>query len=132
MANKRDKITNCAWCLVLKTLAEKAGSVKKAKTTNRNLNWRSLQQAVQKDLDEIIVHYKTTKKTAPRPSTETVEKVKDFYNRDNISRQLPYKNLTRKIKDCFGKLKLYTQYFITAGDSDLRTYCYSTLLPQCK
>ena len=102
VANKRDKITNCARRLVLNTLAEKAGSVKKAKRTNRNLNWRSLQQAVQKDLDEIIVHYKTTKKTAPRPSTETVEKVKDFYNRDNISRQLPYKNLTRKIKDCLG------------------------------
>ena len=61
-----------------------------------------MQQAFQKDIDEIIVHYKTTKSKAQKLPTETVQKILDFYNRDNISRQLLYKNLTRKIKDHLG------------------------------
>ena len=76
--------------------------MEKAKKTYQNLNWTSLQQAFQKDIDEIIVHYKTTKSKAQKPPTETVQKILDFYNRDNISCQLPYKNLTRKIKDHLG------------------------------
>ena len=102
VANKRDKMTNCAHRLVLNQLAASAGSANKARCSYRNLNWTSLQQAVQKDVDEIIVHYKTTKSTTPKPPTETVKKATDFYNRDNISRQLPYKNLTRKVKDYLG------------------------------
>lgn len=87
---------------MLNKLAASIGSLKKVKCSNRNLNWISLQQAVQKDVDGIIVHYKTTKSTTPKPPTETGKKVTDFYNRDNISRQLPYKNLTRKVKDYLG------------------------------
>ena len=94
VANKRDKMTNCARRLVLNSMTAKAGSVSKAKQFNRKLNWKSLQQATQKDIDEIIVHYKTTKSTTPKPPTETISKVTEFFNRDNISRQLPYKNLT--------------------------------------
>ena len=84
---------------MLNKLATSAGSVEKAKKTYWNWNWTSLQQAFQKDIDEIIVHYKTTKSKAQKPPTETVQKILDFYNRDNISCQLPYKNLTCKIKD---------------------------------
>ena len=62
VANKRDEITNCARRLALKTLAEKAGSVKKAKRTNRNLNWRSLQQAVQKILMRLLFTTKQPRK----------------------------------------------------------------------
>ena len=61
-----------------------------------------MQQAFQKDIDEIIVHYKRTKSKAQKSLTETVKKILDFYNRGNISRQLLYKNLTRKIKDHLG------------------------------
>ena len=61
-----------------------------------------MQQAFQKDIDEIIVHYKTAKSKAQKPRNETVKKIIDFYNRGNISHQLPYKNLTHKIKDHLG------------------------------
>ena len=87
---------------MLNKLATSAGSVEKAKKSYQNLNWTFLQQTFQKYIDEIIVHYKTTKSKAQKPSTETAKKILDFYNRDNISRQLPYKNLTRKIKDHLG------------------------------
>ena len=43
---------------MLNKLATSAGSVEKAKKTYWNWNWTSLQQAFQKDIDEIIVHYK--------------------------------------------------------------------------
>ena len=54
------------------------------------------------DVDEIIAHYKTTKLIIPKPATETIEKVRDFCSQDTTLRQLPYKNLTRKIKDSSG------------------------------
>ena len=54
------------------------------------------------DADEIIIHYKTIKLTIPKPATETIEKVRDFYNQDTTSQQLPYNNLTQKIKDSSG------------------------------
>ena len=40
--------------------------------------------------------------TIPKPATETIEKVRDFYNQDTTSQQLPHKNLTQKIKDSSG------------------------------
>ena len=61
-----------------------------------------MQQTFKKHIDAIIVHYKTTKSKAQKPPTETVKKILDFYNWDNISRHLPYKNVTRKIKDHLG------------------------------
>ena len=73
--------------------------MEKSKKTYWNLNLTSLWQAFQKDIDEIIVHYKTTKSKGLKPPTETVKKILDFHNWDNISRQVPYKNLTHKIKD---------------------------------
>ena len=101
ISKKWDKTSNCARHLVLNKLATSAGSVEKAKKTYQNLTWASLQQAFQKDIDEIIVHYKTKSKAQKSP-TETVKKILDFYNQDNISCQLPYKNLTHKIKDHLG------------------------------
>ena len=102
VSKKHGKTSNCVHHLVLDKLASSAGSVEKAKKTYQNLNWTSLQQAFRKDIDEIIVHYKTTKSKTQKPPTETVKKILDFYNQDNISCQLPYKNLTHKIKDHLG------------------------------
>ena len=102
VSKKRDKVSNCVCHLVLNKLATCAGFVEKAKKTYRNLNWTSLQQAFQKDIYEIIVHYKRTKSKTQKSLTETVKKILDFYNRGNISHQLLYKNLTRKIKDHLG------------------------------
>ena len=47
----------------------------------------------------MIKHYKTVKSKAWKAPTETTRKVLEFYNHDDISRQLLYKNLTRKVKD---------------------------------
>ena len=57
-----------------------------------------MQQTFQKDIDEIIAHYKTTHSKAQKPP----KKILEFYNQDNILCQLPYKNLTCKIKDLLG------------------------------
>ena len=65
--------------------------MEKAKKNYQNLNW-IFAASFQKDIDEIIVHYKTTKSKAQKPPTKTVKKILDFYNQDNISRQLPYKS----------------------------------------
>ena len=101
---KRDNASNCVRRLILNKLSTQYGSAKKVRRSNRGLNWTSLQKAAAAgmDVDKIIIHYKTTKSTTPKPPTETKKKVMDFYNRDTISRQLPYKNLTRKIKDSTG------------------------------
>ena len=50
----------------------------------------------------VIKHYKTVRTKAFKPPTENTKKVLEFYNCDDISRQLPYKNLTRKVKDHLG------------------------------
>ena len=99
---KRDKASNCARRLILNKLSAKVGTANQVRRSNRSLSWTSLQKAARMDVNKIIIHYKTVKSTIPKPRTETVKKVMDFYNQDTISRQLPYKNLTRKIKDHSG------------------------------
>ena len=60
----------------------------------RGLNWSSLQKA-RTDVNKTLLHYKTERqKSKPRP--EYVKKVSSFYNKDHISRTLPY---TKNIKD---------------------------------
>ena len=79
--------------LVLNKLAEN----KKVKQMHRGLNWSSLQKA-RTDVNKILIHCKTEcQKSKPKP--EYVKKVSSFYNKDHISRTLPYKKLTKKSKD---------------------------------
>lgn len=59
--------------------------------------WTSLVKASRLDIDDIIVHYKTRRKNVEIP--ECRKKIIDFYVKDNISRQLPYKNFTIRVKD---------------------------------
>ena len=99
---KRDNITNCARKLVMKKLVESVGSVNKAKKLNRRLSWRSLNSVSKMNIEEVVVHYKKNKVSTRKPPTETRKKVKEFYNRDCILRQLPYKNLTHRIKNYKG------------------------------
>ena len=63
--------------MLLNKIAASATSVKKA--------IRSFHQDVQKDVDEVISHYKITKSTTPKPWTEAVKIVANFYNQGNIS-----------------------------------------------
>ena len=83
-------------------LVESVGSVNKAKKLSRRLSWRSLNSVSVMNIEEVVVHYKKNKVSTRKPPTETRKKVEEFYNRDCISRQLPYKNLTRRIKDYKG------------------------------
>ena len=43
------------------------------------------------------MYYKTSKLKAEKEPTEMVRKVAEFYNKDKILLQLPYKKLTRFI-----------------------------------
>ena len=99
---KLDNITNCACKLVMKKLVESVGSVNKAKKLNRCLSWRSLNSVSKMNVEEVVVHYKKNKVSTRKPPTETRKKGEEFYNHYCISRQLPYKNLTRRIKDYKG------------------------------
>ena len=102
VSKKRDKTSYCVRHLVLNKLATSAGSVEKAKKNLPKFKWDIFAASFSKGYYEIIIHYKTIKSKAQKPPTEAVKKILDFYNRDNISRQLPYKNLTRKIKGHLG------------------------------
>ena len=45
----------------------------------------------------ILIHYKTERQKS-KPKPEHVTKVYSFYDKDHISRILPYKNLTKRIQ----------------------------------
>ena len=64
---------------------------------HRGLNRSSLQKA-RTDVNKILVQYKTERQKS-KPKPEYVKKVSSFYNKDHISRTLPYKKLTKNIKD---------------------------------
>ena len=121
LSKKGDKFTNCTRRLLL----NKALSKSSRKNLNHNLNvsWTSLIKA-QNDIEKIIIHYKTDKsKTKPPPAT--VRKVHDFYNKDTTSRQLPYKNLTRKVKDYEGVYHRVPVQVMEVMLSKLRHTCCS-------
>ena len=61
-----------------------------------------MKHASEKGNNSAIKHYKTVKSKACKTHTETAKKVLEFYNHDSISRQLPYKSLTCKVKDHLG------------------------------
>ena len=56
----------------------------------------------EKNINSVIKHYKTVKSKACKTPTETTKKDLEIYNRDDIFRQLPCKNLSRKVKDHLG------------------------------
>ena len=104
LKKNRDKTSNCVRKLMLNQVVNESGSINIARKTFRDtLHYNSLYRAAKKDFDDIIIHYKTIKKSPKPVSVETRKIIISFYNRDDISRQLPYKNMTRKMKDESGK-----------------------------
>ena len=86
-------MSDCARRVVLSKPAEN----KKVKQMHRGLNWSSLQTA-RTDVNKILVHYKNERQKS-KPKPEYVKKVSSFYNKGHISRTLPCKKLTKKVKD---------------------------------
>ena len=107
ISKRRDKTSNCARRLALGFLVTKAGGdFNKVRRLHRHLHlkYKSVKNASEKDISSTLKHYKTIKTGVPKEPTETVKLVTEFYNKDTISRQLPYKNLTRIVKDHLGNL----------------------------
>ena len=94
LSRHRDNVSNCTRKLLLGNLSLN----KRAKRAN----WTSVQRASFKSISEVLIHYKTEKNKKQKPPTETHKLVHEFYNRDDISRILPYKKLTRRVKDYAG------------------------------
>ena len=99
LAQRRDNISNCARQLILS----------KTSCSSRSLNWISLQKARSTSTSNILVHYKMSKSKSVKPPPETVRLVLDFYNKDNNSHMLPYKKLTRRVKDHTGTYHFFLQ-----------------------
>ena len=78
------------------------GSWKQTRQANRQISWKSLKRTSERDINSVIKHYKIVKSKACKPPTETTKKVIEFYNCDDISTKLPYKNLTHKDTDYLG------------------------------
>ena len=91
LSKNRDKLSNCTRRLVL-------GKMTLTNKVARN-NWTSVQHAVNLSATKILIHYKEEKTKKTKPPTEVQKLVLEFYNRDDVSRVLPYKNLTRRVKD---------------------------------
>ena len=94
LSRHRDNVSNCTRKLLLGNLSLN----KRAKRANVT----SVQRASFKPISEVLVHYKTEKNKKQKPPTETHKLVHEFYSRDDISRILPYKKLTRRVKDYAG------------------------------
>ena len=84
---------NCVRRLVLSKPAEN----KKVKQMHRGLNLSSI-QTTRTNANKILVHCKNELQKSKR-KPEYVKKVSSFYNKDHISRTLPYRKLTKKVKD---------------------------------
>ena len=94
LLQRRDKGSNCTRQLFL-------GNTSLNKKRTRS-NWTSVQRAVSKSVGDILIHYKTEKTKKVKPPSETQKLVHDYYNKDDVSRMLPYKKLTRRVKDHTG------------------------------
>ena len=90
-------VTHCSH-LVTKA----GGSYNKVRKLDRGLKFKSLKDASDKDIANIKRHYKTSKRKAEKEPIETVRQVTELYNKDSISWQLPYENLTRIARDHHG------------------------------
>ena len=97
LATHRDKISNCTRQLLLSN-----STVSKKTMCSMSLNRRSLKKAKNDSAENIMQHYKTSKTKKVKPPSETKKLVHDFYNKDNVSWMLPYKKLTRHVKDHSG------------------------------
>ena len=93
LSQRRDKGSNCTRQLIL-------GNTSLNKKRTRS-NWTSVQWAVSKSVGDILIHYKTEKTKKVKPS-ETPKLVQDYYKKDDVSRMLPCKKLTRRVKDHTG------------------------------
>ena len=62
--------------LVLGSIVKRTGgNCRKARRTSRQLSWKSLREASDKDINRIIKHCKTTGSKKNKPTTETAKKV---------------------------------------------------------
>ena len=97
---KHDRFSNCSRQLVMKAIADQ--DAKKAKKV---FHHRRLRHLANYDSADILNHFKSGKIYKKDMVTQKKVIVQDFYEKDIISRVLPYKNLTKKIKLPIGEQK---------------------------
>ena len=93
LKRKHDRFSNCSRQLVMKAIADQ--DAKKAKKV---FHCRRLRHLANYDSADILNHFKSTKTYKKDMDTQKKVIVQDFYEKDIISRVLPCKNLTKKIK----------------------------------
>ena len=90
---KRDRFSNCSRQLVIKAIADQD-----AKTPKKVFHHRRLRHLANYDSADILNYFKSGKTYKKDMDTQKKVIVEDFYEKGIISRVLPYKNLTKKIK----------------------------------
>ena len=89
---KRDRFSNCSRQLVIKAIADQD-----AKKPKKVFHHRRLRHLANYDSADILNYFKSGKTYKKDMDTQKKVIVEDFYEKDIISRVLPYKNLTKKI-----------------------------------
>ena len=92
LSKRRDKISNCTRQLILGNMSL-SNNISKHHRKSINRAKRGI------SVGDLLKHYRSDGKKEPKPPTETQKMVLDFYNKDDVSRVLPYKKLTRRVKD---------------------------------
>ena len=75
-----------------------------AATKHKGIRRSSIRRAKLDETAHILKHYKTVKK-AKKVDPALHEKIMNFYEKDSVSRVLPYKYMTKVVKDQFGTKK---------------------------
>ena len=96
LKKQRDRLSDCARKLLLKSSP--------AATKHKGIRRSSIRRAKLDETAHILKHYKTVKK-AKKVDPALHEKIMNFYEKDSVSRVLPYKNMTKVVKDQFGTKK---------------------------
>ena len=96
LKKRRDRLSNFALILLLKSSP--------AATKHKGIRRSSIRRAKLDETSHILKHYKTVKK-AKKVDPALHEKIMNFYEKDSVSRVLPYKNMTKVVKDQFGTKK---------------------------
>lgn len=93
LKRKRDRFSNCARQLVVKAIADQD-----SKKARKMFHHRRLRHLSNYNNADILKHFKSGKSYKKNVDPVVKEKIHDFYEKDIVSRVLPYKNLTKKIK----------------------------------
>ena len=96
LKKRRDRFSNCARKLLLKSSP--------AATQHKGIRRSSIRRAKLDETAHILKYYKTVKK-AKKVDPILHEKIMNFYEKDSVSHVLPYKNMTKVVKDQFGTKK---------------------------